>query len=145
MYVCIFFLYYLHDVNHSYIYIVYLHSSIIIWVKGTLGKGWGLSGLEYEKNVSEISRGVKNKTMYSNNSQIYKKIKIRRIWRAVWGAASNADGVRKQLEWMRESRKAVMQGCDELSRENRIIHYHVIKKTWEEVFFTFSRNHFITF
>ena len=61
---------------------VYLQSSIIIWVKGTLGKGWRLSGLKYEtKNVLVISRGVKNKTMYSNNSQIYTKIEIRRIWR----------------------------------------------------------------
>ena len=55
---------------------VYLHSSIIIWVKRTLGKGWCLSGLKYEKKyILVISRGAKNKTIYSNNSQIYKNIK----------------------------------------------------------------------
>ena len=43
--------------------------------------------------------------------------------------AANGGEDRKQLEWMQESRKDAMKGCDELSRKNRINHYHVITKT----------------
>ena len=42
---------------------------------------------------------------------------------------ANAGEDKKQSEWMQESRKDVMKDCDELSRKNRIKHYHVITKT----------------